>query len=190
MYSTSRPVVDLDTTRFIHQDMASIIALREDVRLLVAAYNKYKHLIRRLFPPEKPDRLDKLFPPSDGQTPGGDVQSGTALQQRSTLLELLEELESRVQDAKENLEHQLETSEMIIRQLENLLSLVRRKAIHLRNLHIAAISLMKIGFQFAGDSPGPGNGNLEHLSHPLSTPVIRSGMQHKIVSSCPSFLTD
>ncbi len=49
-------------------------------------------------------------------------------QERAVLCELLDEMERRLEDTQLNLEHQQETSEVIIRQLENLLSLVRESA--------------------------------------------------------------
>jgi hypothetical protein len=120
MYSSAHAVVDLDTTRVIHQDMANIIALREDLRLFVAAYEKYQKILRRLFPGTGLGRLDKMFPHADGEA------TEIVSEERKGLSELLDEMEHRLQDTQQNLEHQQETSEVIIRQLENLLSLVCR----------------------------------------------------------------
>ncbi len=111
MYSSVPAVLNIDTTRVLHQDTADIIALREDLRLFIAAHKSYRSLLKRLFPRSNLDQPDGALP---------DAKS-TAEDRKTDRLRLLEDMEDRLQDSQLNLEHQLETSEVIVRQLENLL---------------------------------------------------------------------
>ncbi|KLP19531.1 Uncharacterized protein LW94_5776 [Fusarium fujikuroi] len=124
MYSSANAVADLGTTRIIHQDMANVIALREDLRLFIAAYAKYSQILRRMFPNSKMARINKMRSLTGRRRNEGQPMDDAALKESTELLDLLAELENRLQDSQQNLEHQLETSEVILRQLENLLSLV------------------------------------------------------------------
>ncbi|VZH95771.1 unnamed protein product [Fusarium fujikuroi] len=123
MYSSANAVADLGTTRIIHQDMANVIALREDLRLFIAAYAKYSQILRRMFPNSKMARINKMRSLTGRRRNEGQPMDDAALKESTELLDLLAELENRLQDSQQNLEHQLETSEVILRQLENLLSL-------------------------------------------------------------------
>ncbi|CZR42748.1 uncharacterized protein FPRO_10051 [Fusarium proliferatum ET1] len=123
MYSSANAVADLGTTRIIHQDMANVIALREDLRLFIAAYAKYSQILRRMFPNSKMARINKMRSLTGRRRKEGQPMDNVELKESTELLELLAELEIRLQDSQQNLEHQLETSEVILRQLENLLSL-------------------------------------------------------------------
>jgi hypothetical protein len=124
MYSSANAVANLGTTRIIHQDMANVIALREDLRLFIAAYAKYSKILQRIFPNNKMARINKMRPLTGTRRKEGQPMGNAELKERTELVELLAELENRLQDSQQNLEHQLETSEVILRQLENLLSLV------------------------------------------------------------------
>lgn len=143
MYSSANAVADLGTTRIIHQDMANVIALREDLRLFIAAYAKYSQILRRMFPNSKMARINKMRSLTGRRRKEGQPMDDAELKESSELLELLEllaELENRLQDSHQNLEHQLETSEVILRQLENLLSLVRlHEQISLNNRRLTSI---------------------------------------------------
>ncbi|CVK91477.1 uncharacterized protein FMAN_09571 [Fusarium mangiferae] len=123
MYSSANAVANLGTTRIIHQDMANVIALREDLRLFIAAYAKYSQILRRMFPNSKMARINKMRSLAGRRRNEGQPMDDAELKESTELLELLAELENRLQDSQQNLEHQLETSEVILRQLENLLSL-------------------------------------------------------------------
>ncbi|KAF5645171.1 homeobox transcription factor [Fusarium sp. NRRL 52700] len=123
MYSSANAVADLGTTRIIHQDMANVIALREDLRLFIAAYAKYSQILRRMFPNSKLARINKMRTLAGRRRKEGQPMDDDELKERTELVELLAELENRLQDSQQNLEHQLETSEVILRQLENLMSL-------------------------------------------------------------------
>ncbi|KAG4274719.1 hypothetical protein FPRO04_09083 [Fusarium proliferatum] len=123
MYSSANAVADLGTTRIIHQDMANVIALREDLRLFIAAYAKYSQILRRMFPNNKMARINKMRNLTGRRQKEGQPIDDAELRESTELLELLAELENRLQDSQQNLEYQLETSEVILRQLENLLSL-------------------------------------------------------------------
>ncbi|KAF5652427.1 homeobox transcription factor [Fusarium sp. NRRL 25303] len=123
MYSSANAVADLGTTRIIHQDMANVIALREDLRLFITAYAKYSQILRRMFPNNKMARVNKMRTLTGRSRKEGQPMDDAELKESTDLLELLAELENRLQDSQQNLEHQLETSEVILRQLENLLSL-------------------------------------------------------------------
>ncbi|KAF5560724.1 homeobox transcription factor [Fusarium phyllophilum] len=123
MYSSTNAVTDLSTTRIIHQDMANVIALREDLRLSIAGYAKYNQILRRMFPNNKMARINKMLTLTGTRRTEGQPMDEAELKERTEMVELLAELENRVQDSQQNLEHQLETSEVILRQLENLLSL-------------------------------------------------------------------
>jgi len=113
MYSTTNPVIDLDTTQTIHQDMSNIIALREDLRLFIAACENMKYTMDRQFPGTGRARLAKRWP----------LLRATGFDEEETY-RLFEEMEYRLQYIQRNHQHQQETSEVIIRQLEILLSLV------------------------------------------------------------------
>lgn len=123
MYSSANAIADLGTTRIIHQDMANVIALREDLRLFIAAYAKYSQILRRMFPNSKMARINKMRSLTGRRRNEGQPMDDAELKESTELLNLLAELENRLQDSQQNLEHQLETSEVILRQLENLLSL-------------------------------------------------------------------
>ncbi|KAF5586397.1 uncharacterized protein FSUBG_12167 [Fusarium subglutinans] len=45
LYSSANAVADLDIARIIHQDMANVIALRQDLCLFNAAYAKYSQIL-------------------------------------------------------------------------------------------------------------------------------------------------
>ncbi|KAF5663394.1 cytochrome b2 mitochondrial [Fusarium circinatum] len=132
MYSSANAVADLGTTRIIHQDMANVIALREDLRLFIAAYAKYSQILRRMFPNNKMARINKMRTLTGRRRKEGQPMDDDELKERTELVELLAELENRLQDSQQNLEHQLETSEVILRQLENLLSLTADLNTHLQ----------------------------------------------------------
>ncbi|KAF5667671.1 homeobox transcription factor [Fusarium denticulatum] len=123
MYSSANAVADLSTTRIIHQDMANVIAFREDLRLSIAGYAKYSQILRRMFPNNKMARINKMRTLTGIRRKEGQPMDEAELKERTEMVELLAELENRLQDSQQNLEHQLETSEVILRQLENLLSL-------------------------------------------------------------------
>ncbi|KAF5695039.1 homeobox transcription factor [Fusarium globosum] len=111
MYSSANAVADLGTTRIIHQDMANVIALREDLRLFIAAYAKYGQILRRMFPNSKMARINKMRSLTGRRRNEGQPMDDAELKESTELLDLLAELENRLQDSQQNLEHQLETSE-------------------------------------------------------------------------------
>lgn len=110
MYPSANAVADLGTTRIIHQDMANVIALREDLRLFIAAYSKYSQILRRMFPNGKMAHINKMRRLTGRKRKEGQPMDDAELKESTELVELLAELENRLQDSQQNLEHQLETS--------------------------------------------------------------------------------
>ncbi|KAF5542052.1 hypothetical protein FMEXI_7656 [Fusarium mexicanum] len=127
MYSSANAVADLGTTRIIHQDMANVIALCEDLRLLNVTYAKYSQILN--VPNSKMARINKLRTLSGRRREQGQPIDEAKLKERTELVEL----ENRLQDCQQNLKHQLETSEVNLRQLENLLSLVGCVVVAIQN---------------------------------------------------------
>lgn len=130
MYSTGNAAIaDLSTTRIIHQDMATIMSLREELRLFIAAYAKLRQILRRVYHGDTgTSRVQNLWKSMTSHPldtfEQDDSSSLTETAEISKLVKWLDELENRLEDSQTNLEHQLETSEVILRQLENLLALV------------------------------------------------------------------
>lgn len=89
----------LQQTRTLHSDTANVIALREDLRLHVAAFQRFQSLFKSL---------------ETKASPFVDIGKADAR----------EYIGNRIEQHLQNLFHQQESSNMIQRQLENLLSLV------------------------------------------------------------------
>jgi hypothetical protein len=103
-------------TRVLHLDIANIIALKEDLRLHKTATLRYQNLLSRIHGQEMTPVM----------TPFSVIREFGSISQQSLNSELRERLEDTVHD----IAHQQETSEVILKQFENLLSLVC--AFHLR----------------------------------------------------------
>lgn len=88
----------LDQTRTLHRDIADVIAFREDLRLHIIAFQKFQSLIRSPWN----GKATALF--------GNDSE--------------MSEIEERVEECLQSLNHQQESSAVLNKQLENLLSLV------------------------------------------------------------------
>jgi hypothetical protein len=94
----AKPVSVLQQTRGLHRDAANVIAMREDLRLHITAFEKFQRLVQL-----------------------GEKRKWTILFANEKQAAELEEI---IEECLQNLEHQRESSAVIHKQLENLLSLV------------------------------------------------------------------
>ncbi|KAM7183714.1 hypothetical protein V8F20_012519, partial [Naviculisporaceae sp. PSN 640] len=181
MYSSSNAVIaDLGTTRIIHQDMAAIISLREELRLFIAAYAKLRQILRRVFQGDTGvDRVQKLWKNTTTHSPDmveqDDPSDWAKTVGISRLAKLLDELENRLEDSQTNLEHQLETSEVILRQLENLLGLTFNTQAIAQGQSMATLNLMATIFlplSFVASIFGMTEFNLSAVWYPLAAFVV------------------
>jgi hypothetical protein len=99
-------------TKFLHQDIANIIALREDLRLQKTTTQRYQRLLDRFH--------GQLSTPLGFTSSSSTTANFENLSSQSLELELRE----RLDDSLHNLSHQQDTSEVILKQFENLMSLV------------------------------------------------------------------
>lgn len=88
----------LEQTRALHRDTANVIAMREDLRLHIAAFQKFQSLIWSF----------------------ANMKSSILYANKGHAAEM----DERIDECLQNLNHQQESSAVIHRQLENLLSLV------------------------------------------------------------------
>ena len=103
LYSGLQAQDILKITRDLHQNTASVIALREDLRLHISAAERYQQIVQGI-------RLRIL--------------------DTSPLRQTYQTLEERVAQTLQSMTYQQETSQVILRQFENLLSLVSSDAPH------------------------------------------------------------
>lgn len=100
LYSGLQAQDILKITRDLNQNTASVIALREDLRLHISAAERFQLIVQDL----RKRVLDT-----------------------SPLLQTYQTLEERVAQMLQSMTYQQETSQVILRQFENLLSLVRQE---------------------------------------------------------------
>jgi hypothetical protein len=98
LHAEARSLEVLQQTRVLHRDTSNFIAMREDLRLHITAFQKYRSLAKSL---------------ATKRSPLGIADKNEQ-----------EYLEDRIEEYLQNLLHQQESSAVIHRQLENLLSLV------------------------------------------------------------------
>lgn len=98
LHGNARTVSVLQQTRALHRDTANVIAMREDLRLHITAFQKYRSLVR----PTDSRKGLTLFADEDEK----------------------DAIEERIEECLQNLRHQQDSSAVIHKQLENLLSLV------------------------------------------------------------------
>lgn len=119
LHDKPRSMGVMQQTRLLHKDAASLIAIREDLRLHVASFQKYKTLTRSFL------TRASSFPIAQGA-------------------DELDSLEDRIEESVQNLLHQQESSAVIHKQLENLLSLVRRKAPEKVHFHPVLLTFIRL----------------------------------------------
>ncbi|ORY14455.1 hypothetical protein BCR34DRAFT_560453 [Clohesyomyces aquaticus] len=121
LHASTNKVDVLQQTRALHSDTANVIALREDLRLHITAFQKYRSLISALA------AKGSLFVPSPVEDD-------------------MEYLEDRTEQCLQNLFHQQESSAVIHRQLENLLSLAFNTEMVSQGQAVARLNMLAIAF--------------------------------------------
>ena len=107
----------MEITRMLHEDAAHIIGLGEDIRIHIRVAENYKRAVAKIFDGQGEMRLYNIFP----ELFSGVSRNDAEIEKRYSLLL---EFGERLDNAVESLLHMQETSNVILRQLENLLSLV------------------------------------------------------------------